>query len=172
MTTMASIINTGGKKYLPETDYLGQIKLSKIGRNAKQQLRLQFSVVICDTLPEGGFDDLADSLKDNEKFPGDERLFDMLTFADDSMKQTAFDFHSEKMTEFMVGCGILAIDEEGVLSLLDTDIDLNSEPSADWFLDRYIGIKVAKRHHWSDRDKVKPKQDTIVAFLPVPEVAE
>lgn len=171
MVTMASIMKAGGKKYLPETDYLAQIKLAKLDRKEDGTLRLKYSLVIVDTLPEGAMDAMAGDLKENEKFPGDERLFDMLTFPNENMKPSQVEFHGPKLAAFMVGCGIMASDENGELSLLDEDIDLNDEPTPEWFLDRYIGIKIGRKHHWADKAKLKPVEDTILEFLPVPEEA-
>lgn len=171
MQTMADILKSGGKKYLPETDYLGEIKLAKLKRNDKG-VRLLFTVNIVDTLPEGGMNALGEDLADNEKFPGDERLFDSIAIPDaDKMSAKYFDFATEKFTEFMIGCGIVAMDEEGNLSLKDETIDMSEEPQPEWFLDRLIGIQVKKLHHWADREKVKPVEDTIVGFLPIPEEA-
>lgn len=169
MLTLESIMKNGGKKYLPETDYVAQITVAKkSSNNGKQSLNLGLKII--DTLPEGGMEDLCGALAENEKVPADERIWERMFLpneATDSPK--GFAFKNEKLTELLVGCGILGVDAEGQLYVIDETIDLSEEPTSEWFLDRYVGIQVKRKHHWSDKEEKNPKEDTITRFLPLGE---
>jgi hypothetical protein len=175
MLDLASIMKDGGKKYLPETDYVAQVKICKVVRNGiKGQVKMKLEIV--DTLPEGGMDDMADSIGDNEKFPGGERLWYTIILPDTGQKDGGA-FCTQKLAEDLVAFGILDQDSEGELSpsakCEEMNIDLGTEPSADWFKDQYVGIQVRKEWHFSqksiDEDKRSPKEDAISRFIALPE---
>jgi hypothetical protein len=128
-------------------------------------------------------DDLAASLQDNEKFPGDERLWYDIWLPTPAQKDGGA-FCTENLANAMVAFGILVTDEEGAIHFdaenpENEGIDLADEVSAEWFMDRYVGIQVKKMHHFSNIDKktksvidpTKPKDDTITRLMALPESA-
>lgn len=174
MVTLNDLIAKGGKKYLPQGDYVAEIKIAKDKtNNGKKSILLGFNII--DTLPEGNMQDLVDSLADNEKVPADEIMWEQLPMpnpGNESEKATAF--KQEKLTAILLGAGILGEDEDGRLFQLDESIDLSSEPSADWFQlpddgVRYIGISIGRDYDWRDKEKSKPKVDVIKRYIPLPE---
>lgn len=180
MINIADVINKGGKKYLPETDYVAQVVLCQVvSNNGKSRVRMALKIV--DTLPEGKMDDIASSLKETEKFPGDERLWFDIFLPNENQKDGGR-FCTEKLAEVLVAFGILQTDADGQLHFdaeneLNSEIDLDSEPEAHWFEDRYVGIQVKKGHHFSNWDKKakkvidesKPMEDQIKRLMLLPE---
>jgi len=182
MVTIQNVLNTGGKKYLPASDYVAQVALCQLVK-ANGKGRIKMALKIVDTLPEGGMDDLATSLGDNEKFPGDERLWFDIWLPTPEQKDGGA-FCTENLANCMVAFGILATDEEGGLHFDDANpenegIDLADEVSAEWFDGRYVGIQLKKQHHFSNIDKKtksvidpnKPKEDAITRLIALPENA-
>lgn len=180
MVNIQDIMSKGGKKYLPETDYVAQVVLCQlIKNNGKAKVRMALKIV--DTLPEGHMDDIADQLADSEKFPGDERLwFDI--FLPNAAQKDGGKFCTEKLAETLVAFGILYTEEDGSLHFdaeneLNKEIDMGDEVSADWFSDRYVGIQVKREHHFSNIEKKtkkvidssKPKEDAIARLMLLPE---
>ena len=174
MINLSDIMKGGGKKYLPETDYLAQVKICKVVKNGpKGTVKMKLEIV--DTLPEGGMDDMETSLGDNEKFPGGERLWHNIYLPHVGQKDGGA-FCTEKLAQDLVAFGILEQDEEGALSPADNldelGIDLASEPSGEWFKDAYVGIHVEKQWHFSQmskpEDEREPKEDTITSLILAP----